>query len=98
MGPIGASAVGWVDGFGARSMSGRGFADNWVRMGESGGINVHAEVAWSPPHRATGLGSSAPAATCRPPVAQGRLEYMARSKLRDSWMKTWRDGTVAFST
>ena len=62
-------------------------------MGESGGINVHAEVAVPPRDRAQL--ERLCRYVCRPPIAQERLEETATGKLRYSLKKAWRDGTVA---
>jgi len=63
------------------------------RVGESGGFNVHADVAV--PARDRAQLERLCRYLCRPPVAQERLEEMANRKLRYSLKKPWRDGTVA---
>jgi len=63
------------------------------RVGESGGINVHAEVAVPPRDRARL--ERLCRYVCRPPIAQERLEETANGKLRYSLKRPWRDGTVA---
>jgi len=63
------------------------------RVGESGGFNVHAEVAVPPRDRARL--ERLCRYLCRPPIAQERLDEMANGKLRYSLKKPWRDGTVA---
>ena len=63
------------------------------RVGESGGINVHAEVAV--PARDRARLERLCRYGCRPPIAQERLEETANGKLRYALKKPWRDGTVA---
>ncbi len=63
------------------------------RVGESGGINVHAEVAVPALDRAQL--ERLCRYLCRPPIAQERLEETASGKLRYALKRPWRDGTVA---
>jgi hypothetical protein len=62
-------------------------------VGESGGINVHAEVAV--PARDRAQLERLCRYLCRPPIAQERLEETASGKLRYGLKKPWRDGTLA---
>lgn len=63
------------------------------RVGESGGFNVHAEVAV--PARDRARREHLCRYLCRPPIAQERLEETPSGKLRYTLKKPWRDGTVA---
>ena len=63
------------------------------RVGESRGVNVHAEVAVPAPDRARL--ERLCRYVCRPPIAQDRLEETASGKLRYRLKRPWRDGTVA---
>ncbi len=63
------------------------------RVGESGGLNVHAEVAV--PARDRARREHLCRYLCRPPIAQERLEETATGKLRYTLKRPWRDGTVA---
>ncbi len=62
------------------------------RVGESGGINVHADVAV--PARDRPRLERLCRYLCRP-IAQERLEETAHGKLRYTLKKPWRDGTIA---
>ena len=68
-------------------------ARNGERVGESHGINVHAEVAIAARDRARL--ERLCRYVCRPPIAQDRLEEMKDQKLSYLLKKPWRDGTVA---
>jgi len=63
------------------------------RVGESQGINVHAEVVV--PARDRARLERLCRYVCRPPIAQNRLEEMEGGKLSYLLKKPWRDGTVA---
>ena len=63
------------------------------RVGESQGINVHAEVVV--PARDRARLERLCRYVCRPPIAQNRLEEMVGGKLSYLLKKPWRDGTVA---
>ena len=63
------------------------------RVGESLGINVHAEVVVPPRDRARL--ERLCRYVCRPPIAQNRLEETEGGKLSYLLKKPWRDGTVA---
>jgi hypothetical protein len=63
------------------------------RVGESQGINVHAEVVV--PARDRARLERLCRYVCRPPLAQNRLEEMEGGKLSYLLKKPWRDGTVA---
>ncbi len=73
-------------GAGRRARSGE-------RVGESQGINVHAEVVV--PARDRARLERLCRYVCRPPIAQNRLEEMEGGKLSYLLKKPWRDGTVA---
>ncbi len=62
-------------------------------MGESLGVNVHAEVAV--PARDRARLEQLCRYVCRPPIAQERLGEVAGGKLRYLLKKSWSDGTVA---
>ena len=62
-------------------------------MGESGGFNVHADVAV--PARDRARLEHVCRYVCRPPIAQERLEETPSGKLRYVLKRPWRDGTVA---
>jgi hypothetical protein len=57
------------------------------------GFNVHAQVAI--PARDRARLERLCRYVCRPPIAQDRLEEHATGKLRYTFKKPWRDGTVA---
>ena len=63
------------------------------RVGESLGVNVHAEVAV--PARDRARLERLCRYVCRPPIAQERLVEVAGGKLRYLLKKPWSDGTVA---
>jgi len=63
------------------------------RVGESQGINVHAEVVV--PARDRARLERLCRYVCRPPIAQNRLEQLPGGKLSYLLKKPWRDGTVA---
>lgn len=63
------------------------------RVGESNGVNVHADVV-VPAHDRARLEHLC-RYVCRPPIAQERLEEMTSGKLRYTLKRPWRDGTVA---
>ncbi|MBL9020565.1 MAG: transposase [Myxococcales bacterium] len=63
------------------------------RVGESLGVNVHAEVAV--PARDRARLERLCRYVCRPPIAQERLVEVAGGKLRYLLKRPWSDGTVA---
>ncbi len=63
------------------------------RVGESQGIDVHAEVVV--PARDRARLERLCRYMCRPPIAQNRLEDIPGGKLSYQLKKPWRDGTVA---
>ena len=63
------------------------------RSPTSWGFNVHEEVA-IPAHDRARLERLC-RYVCRPPIAQERLEEHSSGKLRHTFKKPWKDGTVA---